>query len=82
MGRSNSTSTATDTSEAADTPVGDAQVEVSGDGVEVSPSVSDKFEEVTLYHRDGRELQVNSLEGKYRAEFNGFSTKKPESKKS
>lgn len=59
----------------------DAQVEVSSSGVEVSPSVSDEFKPVELFHRDGRTKTVTSLEAKYAAEFDGFSTTKPGKKR-
>lgn len=55
----------------------DANVTVSDAGVEVSPSVSDSFERVELFHRNGSTKTVDSLEAKYAAEFDGYSTKKP-----
>jgi hypothetical protein len=55
----------------------DAAVTVSDAGVEVSPSVTDKFERVELFHRNGTTKTVDNLEAKIAAEFDGFSTSKP-----
>lgn len=74
----NSQSTSTDTDA---TAAADATVTVSDSGVEVSPTVSDEFKPVEMYHRTGKTRTVHTLEAKYAAEFDGFSTEKPKKKR-
>jgi hypothetical protein len=59
----------------------DAAVEVSGADVEVSPTVSDAFEPVKMYHRTTDKVRtVSTLEAKIAAQFDDWSTDKPKKK--